>query len=75
MALNVARSFNAMVTDTTQVRDVSEQMVLLEPDANPLYVITNAAKRKKQASHHGLSGWRIPKLPCGELRPLPRSLP
>lgn len=47
MALNVARSFNQMATDTTQVRDVSEQMVLLEPDANPLYVITNAAKRKQ----------------------------
>src|SRR5678815_4965127 len=47
MALSVARSFNQMVTDTTQVRDVSEQMVLLEPDANPLYVITNAAKRKQ----------------------------
>lgn len=45
-ALTAARSFNNMVTDTTQVRDVSEQMVLLEPDANPLFVITNAAKRK-----------------------------
>src|SRR3954470_5218004 len=46
-ALTATRSFNQMVTDTTQVRDVSEQMVLLEPDANPLYVITNAAKRKQ----------------------------
>lgn len=46
-ALTVTRSFNQMVTDTTQVRDVSEQMVLLEPDANPLYVLTNAAKRKQ----------------------------
>jgi hypothetical protein len=36
-----------MVTDTTNVRDVSEQMVLLEPDAAPLFVITNAAKRKQ----------------------------
>jgi hypothetical protein len=36
-----------MVTDTTQVRDVSEQMVLLEPDASPLFVLTNAAKRKQ----------------------------
>jgi len=36
-----------MVVDTTQVRDVSEQMVLLEPDASPLYVLTNAAKRKQ----------------------------
>lgn len=44
--LTAARSFNQQVTDTTQVRDVSEQMVLLEPDANPLFVITNAAKRK-----------------------------
>lgn len=46
MALTVARSFNQMVTDTTQVRDVSEQMVLLEPDASPLFVLTNKAKRK-----------------------------
>jgi hypothetical protein len=46
-ALQVARSFNQMVTDTTQVRDVSEQMVLLEPDAAPLFVLTNAAKRKQ----------------------------
>src|SRR5258708_5489382 len=36
-----------MVTDTTNVRDVSEQMVLLEPDAAPLFVLTNAAKRKQ----------------------------
>lgn len=36
-----------MVVDTTNVRDVSEQMVLLEPDAAPLFVITNAAKRKQ----------------------------
>ena len=47
MGLNVTRSFNQMVTDTTQVRDVSEQMVLLEPDASPLFVLTNAAKRKQ----------------------------
>ena len=47
MALTVARSFDAMVTDTTNVRDVSEQMVLLEPDAAPLFVLTNAAKRKQ----------------------------
>jgi len=45
--LSVARSFNQMVTDTTNVRDVSEQMVLLEPDAAPLFVLTNAAKRKQ----------------------------
>lgn len=47
MALQVARSFNQFVTDTTNVRDVSEQMVLLEPDAAPLFVLTNAAKRKQ----------------------------
>lgn len=45
-ALTVTRSFNQMVSDTTQVRDVSEQMVLLEPDASPLFVLTNKAKRK-----------------------------
>jgi hypothetical protein len=33
--------------DNTLVRDVSEQMVLLEPDASPLFVLTNAAKRKQ----------------------------
>lgn len=47
MALQVSRSFDQMVTDTTNVRDVSEQMVLLEPDAAPLFVLTNAAKRKQ----------------------------
>lgn len=47
MALQVARSFNQFVTDTTNVRDVSEQMVLLEPDAAPLFVLTNSAKRKQ----------------------------
>ena len=47
MALTATRSFYQMVSDTTQVRDVSEQMVLLEPDASPLFVITNAAKRRQ----------------------------
>lgn len=47
MALQVSRSFDQFVTDTTNVRDVSEQMVLLEPDAAPLFVLTNAAKRKQ----------------------------
>jgi hypothetical protein len=45
--LQVSRSFDQMVVDTTNVRDVSEQMVLLEPDAAPLFVLTNAAKRKQ----------------------------
>lgn len=49
MALAVARSFYQMVADTTNVRDVSEQMVLLEPDASPLFVMTNAAKRRQPA--------------------------
>jgi hypothetical protein len=47
LALQVSRSFDQFVTDTTNVRDVSEQMVLLEPDAAPLFVLTNAAKRKQ----------------------------
>jgi uncharacterized protein DUF5309 len=47
--LTTTRSFNQFVTDTTQVRDVSEQMVLLEPDASPLWVMTNKAKRKTPA--------------------------
>ena len=45
--LLVSRSFDQFVVDTTNVRDVSEQMVLLEPDAAPLFVLTNAAKRKQ----------------------------
>lgn len=45
--LQVSRSFDQFVVDTTNVRDVSEQMVLLEPDAAPLFVLTNAAKRKQ----------------------------
>lgn len=45
--LTAARNFDQMTVDTTQVRDVSEQMVLLEPDASPLFVMTNAAKRKQ----------------------------
>jgi len=45
--LLVSRSFDQFVVDTTNVRDVSEQMVLLEPDAAPLFVLTNVAKRKQ----------------------------
>ena len=45
--VQVSRSFDQFVVDTTNVRDVSEQMVLLEPDAAPLFVLTNAAKRKQ----------------------------
>ena len=45
--LQVSRSFDQFVVDTTNVRDVSEQMVLLEPDAAPLFVLTNVAKRKQ----------------------------
>jgi hypothetical protein len=45
--LNTTRNFDQMTIDTTQVRDVSEQMVLLEPDAAPLFVLTNRAKRKQ----------------------------
>jgi hypothetical protein len=46
-AITASRNFDQMVIDTTQVRDVSEQMVLLEPDASPLFVLTNKAKRKE----------------------------
>lgn len=48
--LSTTRNVDQMVIDTTLVRDVNEQMVLLEPDAAPLFVITNRAKRKQAAT-------------------------
>ncbi len=48
--LTVTRNVDQQVIDTTLVRDVNEQMVLLEPDAAPLFVITNRAKRKQAAT-------------------------
>ena len=56
MALQVSRSFNQMVTDTTNVRDVSEQMVLLEPDAAPLFVLTNALTGGRRAGFAATAG-------------------
>lgn len=39
-------SFNSFTTETSNVRDVSTRLLLLEPDRTPLYVLTNNSKRK-----------------------------
>src|ERR1043165_3945039 len=39
-------SFNSFTTETSNVRDVSTRMILLEQDRTPLYVLTNNSKRK-----------------------------
>lgn len=44
--LTATRNVSQASTDTTLVRDVASDMVLLEPDATPLLVMTNNAKRK-----------------------------
>lgn len=45
---NVTRSFNTFVgTETSNVRYVDDKMILLEQDRTPLYVLTNANKRKE----------------------------
>ena len=41
------RTFQDYQTEGTLVRDVSVDMLLLEPDRTPLYVLTNNSKRKK----------------------------
>jgi hypothetical protein len=46
----VTRSFNTSVGETSNVRDVSEKMLLLEEDRTPLYVLTNKSNRKVNAS-------------------------
>ena len=47
MAEQGIRTFQDYQTENTLVRDVSVDMLLLEPDRTPLYVLTNNAKRKK----------------------------
>lgn len=46
-AVTVARSVDQAINEGVLIRDVSQEMVLLEPDTSPLYVMTNNAKRKK----------------------------
>lgn len=52
MALTTARSVNQANTESVRVRDVSEDMVLLEPDQAPLLVLTTKAKRKSPSKDH-----------------------
>jgi hypothetical protein len=53
VAITVARSVSQSNTETTLVRDVSKDMVLLEPDQAALLVLTTAAgKRKQPAKAH-----------------------
>jgi hypothetical protein len=46
LAVRSVSSFNSFVTETSNVRDVSTRLLLLEPDRTPLYVLTNNSKRK-----------------------------
>lgn len=46
-ALTTTRAVARFDTDTTRVRDVSEDMILREPDASHLFVLTAGAKRKR----------------------------
>lgn len=46
-AITTTRAVARFSTDTTLPRDVSEDMILREPNANRLFVLTGAAKRKK----------------------------
>ncbi len=47
MAEQNIRTFADYATEGSSVRDVSVDMLLLEPDRTPLYVLTNNMKRKK----------------------------
>ena len=49
MAITNTRSISRFSTDATLPRDVSEDMILREPDASHLFVLTAGAKRKKPA--------------------------
>jgi len=46
-ALTTTRAVARFSTDTTLPRDVSEDMILREPNANRLFVLTGANKRKR----------------------------
>jgi hypothetical protein len=47
--INVTRSVKHASDETTLKRDVDQSMLLLEPDAAPLWVLTNNAKRRAPA--------------------------
>jgi hypothetical protein len=47
MAINQTRAVSRFSTEQSLVRDVSEDMILREPNANRLFVLTGAAKRKR----------------------------
>ncbi len=47
MAEIVVRNYQSLVNETSQVRDVSNLMPLLQEDPAPLYVLTNAGGKKK----------------------------
>ena len=46
---NVTRSVDIAVAENTLKRDVDESMLKLEPDAAPLWVLTNNAKKRAPA--------------------------
>lgn len=46
MSTRSISSFNSFTTETSNVRDVSTRLLLLEVDRTPLYVLTNNSKRK-----------------------------
>lgn len=46
MAITTERTYYIAQSETTVIRDVSEDMLLLEPDQSPLLVLTNKNKRK-----------------------------
>jgi hypothetical protein len=52
MAVTVARSVNQQISEGSNWRDVSEDMVLLQPDQAPLLVLTTKANRKSPSDSH-----------------------
>ena len=46
-AITTTRAVARFSTDTTLPRDVSEDMIIREPNANRLFVLTGANKRKR----------------------------
>ena len=47
MAINQTRAVSRFSSEQSLVRDVSEDMILREPNANRLFVLTGASKRKR----------------------------
>lgn len=44
------QSFNTFATETSNIRDVADDMLLLDENRTVLYTLTNASKRKKNAT-------------------------